>query len=154
MLSCNPLVLVRHLPQPSKLMLNIDSSGWWDFTAVVFPQGKRLKWWSYAFLGEKVNIPSASYTSLFLGPPAAQLTLGSPRSPWREHRAPGNVQAPAPAMCGQDGSCAFGQWHPVSALVCLCSFLLIISLGWLSLLLLPECAILATTSFMKSKGES
>lgn len=83
-LSCSPLVLVKHWPWPCKLMLNIDSTGWWDFDAVVCLQGKCLKQQSCAPRGEQVNVPSASYTYLFSCPPAAQLTLegaSHPRKP-------------------------------------------------------------------------
>lgn len=145
-LSCNPFVLVRQSPWHCKLLLNIDSSGRWDFNAVVRLQSERLKKWSYILGGEQVNRPSARYTSLSPGPPAAPLTL-------EQHRTPGNLQAPAPAMCGQDGCWAVRRWGPVPALVCLCNLLLIKALGQLSLLLLPECAILPTTGFMKSKRE-
>lgn len=71
-LSCKPIVLIRHLPLPCKLMLNIDSTG---CNAVVCLQGECLKWWSYTVRGEKINVPSASYSSLSSSLPAAQLTL-------------------------------------------------------------------------------
>lgn len=149
----NPPVLVMHLPQLWKLMLNIDYAGWWDFIAVVCPQGERWKPWSYDLTGAQVNIPSVSYTSLSSIPPHWPAHPGIPPHTleWASH--PGKPSVSPPATCGQDGSCPFRQWGPASALICLCSLLLIRGLGRLSLLLLTECAILATTGFMKSKRE-
>lgn len=149
----NPPVLVMHLPQLWKLMLNIDYAGWWDFIAVVCPQGESWKPWSYDLTGAQVNTPSVSYTSPSSIPPHCPAHPWIPplTLEWASH--PGKPSVSPPATCGQDGSCPFRQRGPASALICLCSLLLIRALGQLSLLLLTECAILATTGFMKSKRE-
>lgn len=152
-LSHNVPVLVMHFPQLWKLMLNIDYAGWWDFIAVVCPQGESWKRWNYGLVDVQVNITSVSYTSLSSGPPHCPAHLGVPPLTLERASHPGKPSVSTPATCGQDGSCPFRQWGPVSALICFCCLLLIRALGQLSLLLLTECAILATTGFVKSKRE-